>query len=49
MKMKKSLMVILAAALTGAVWAADTSTDVLLWYLDTEEDMENTGAEFDTI
>ncbi len=47
--MKKSLMVILAAALTGAVWAADTSADVLVWYLDTEEDTEHTGAEFDTI
>ncbi len=47
--MKKSLMVILAAALTGAAWAGDTSADVLVWYLDTEEDMENTGAEFDTI
>ncbi len=47
--MKKSLMVILAAALTGAVWAADTSTDVLLWYLDTEEDVWTSGAEFDMI
>ena len=47
--MKKSLMVILAAALTGAAWAGDTSADVLVWYLDTDEDMEHTGAEFDTI
>ena len=46
--MKKSLMAILAAALAGAAWA-DTSADVLVWYLDTEEDMENTGAQFDTI
>lgn len=47
--MKKSLMVILAAALVGAAWAEDTSADVLVWYLDTNEDMEHTGAEFDTI
>ena len=47
--MKKSLMVILAAALTGAAWAGDTSADVLVWYLDTDEDMEHTGAAFDTI
>ena len=47
--MKKSLMAILVAALAGAAWAADTSTDVLVWYLDTEEDMENTGIEFDSI
>ena len=47
--MKKSLMVILAAALTGAAWAGDTSADVLVWYLDTDEDMYNTGTEFDTI
>ena len=46
--MKKSLMAILAAALAGAAWA-DTSADVLVWYLDTDEDMEHTGAEFDTI
>ena len=47
--MKKSLMVILAAALAGAAWAGDTSADVLVWYLDTEEDTEHTGAAFDTI
>ena len=47
--MKKSLMVILAAALAGAAWAGDTSADVLVWYLDTEEDTEHTGASFDTI
>ncbi len=47
--MKKSLMAILAAALAGAAWAGDTSADVLVWYLDTEEDMENTGTEFDSI
>ena len=46
--MKKSLMAILAAAFAGAAWA-DTSADVLVWYLDTEEDMENAGAQFDTI
>ncbi len=47
--MKKSLMAILAATLAGAAWAGDTSADVLVWYLDTEEDMENTGTEFDSI
>ena len=47
--MKKILIVILAAALTGAAWAGDTSADVLVWYLDTDEDMEHTGAAFDTI
>jgi len=47
--MKKSLMVILAAALTGAAWAGDTSADVLVWYLDTEEDVWTSGAEFDMI
>ena len=46
--MKKSLMAILAAALAGAAWA-DTSADVLVWYLDTNEDMEQSGSEFDTI
>lgn len=46
--MKKSLMAILAAALAGAAWA-ENSADVLVWYLDTEEDMGNTGVEFDTI
>ena len=46
--MKKSLMVILAAALAGAAWA-ENSADVLVWYLDTDEDMYNTGTEFDTI
>lgn len=46
--MKKCFMMILAAALAGAAWA-ENSADVLVWYLDTEEDMENTGAEFDTI
>ena len=47
--MKKSLMAILAAALVGAAWAEDTSADVLVWYLDTNEDMEHSGSEFDTI
>ncbi len=47
--MKKSLMAILAAALAGTVWAGETSADVLVWYLDTEEDMYNTGTEFDSI
>lgn len=47
--MKKSLIVILAAALVGAAWAEDTSADVLVWYLDTNEDMEHSGSEFDTI
>ena len=46
--MKKCFMMSLAAALAGAAWA-ENSADVLVWYLDTEEDMENTGAEFDTI
>ena len=47
--MKKSLMVILAAALTGAAWAGDTSADVLVWELDTEEDMYKTSTKFDSI
>ena len=47
--MKKLLTVILTVALTGAAWAEETSADVLVWYLYTEEDMENTGAAFDTI
>ena len=46
--MKKSLMMVLAVALAGATWA-ENSADVLVWYLDTEEDMENTGAQFDSI
>ena len=47
--MKKRLMAILAAALAGTAWAGDTSADVLVWYLDTEEDVWTSGAEFDMI
>ena len=46
--MKKSLMAILVAALVGVAWS-ENSADVLVWYLDTDEDMENTGTEFDSI
>ena len=52
MKMKKSLMAMLAAVLAGTAWATETSADVLIWYIDTEESAavtDGSWSEFDTI
>ena len=46
--MKKLMSFVFAAVLTGAAWA-DTSADVLVWELDTEEDMYKTSTKFDSI
>ena len=51
--MKKIVSAFFAAALAGAAWATETSADVLVWYVDTEEDAitweEGRLPEFDTI
>ena len=53
MKMKRYLATILAVAATSATlpsWAdGETSTDVLVWFLDTSEAQEGVGAKFDEI
>ena len=51
--MRKIVTTILVAVATSATlphcaWA-ENSTDVLFWYINTEEDQEKSGAEFDTI